>query len=164
MWQFWIDTGGTFTDCLARTPEGRELRAKVLSNGAVRGRVSERLTDRTARVDVSVETGDGFFVGYELHLHGIEASPFGIVGWSGPDGLIEVNEDLPKECDGALSSIHSMEEPPTLAARLLTGKRLDEALPPLEMRLATTRGTNALLEGKGAKIAFFVTQGFRDLL
>ncbi|MEM9160325.1 MAG: hydantoinase B/oxoprolinase family protein, partial [Verrucomicrobiota bacterium] len=42
--------------------------------------------------------------------------------------------------------------------------QLDDDLPLLDMRLATTRGTNALLEGKGAKTAFFVTEGFGDLL
>jgi 5-oxoprolinase (ATP-hydrolysing) len=32
------------------------------------------------------------------------------------------------------------------------------------MRLATTRGTNALLERSGARVAFLVTEGFGDLL
>ena len=32
------------------------------------------------------------------------------------------------------------------------------------MRLATTRGTNALLERKGAATALFITRGFADLL
>lgn len=164
MWRFWIDTGGTFTDCLALTPEGKELRAKVLSSGAIRGRIVERLGERLARVELSVETGDGFFVGYNLQLHGAGIQSTGIVAWSGRDGLIEVDANLPVECLGTLCSFRSPEEPPILAARLLTGKRLSEALPPLEMRLATTRGTNALLEGKGARIAFFVTRGFGDLL
>jgi 5-oxoprolinase (ATP-hydrolysing) len=30
-WQFWVDRGGTFTDCLARSPEGRITSTKVLS-------------------------------------------------------------------------------------------------------------------------------------
>ena len=160
MWQFWIDTGGTFTDCLARAPDGSELRAKVLSNGAIRGRIVERLGMRAARVELSVETGDDFFVGYELQLHGFESEPIQVVGWSGREGVVRLSADFPEDCVGMLCSFQSPEEPPLLAARLLTGKRLDEALPPLEMRLATTRGTNALLEGKGAKIAFFVNRGF----
>lgn len=164
MWQFWIDTGGTFTDCLARAPDGSELRAKVLSNGAIRGRIVERLGMRAARVELSVETGDDFFVGYELQLHGFESEPIQVVGWSGREGVVRLSTDFPEDCVGMLCSFQSPEEPPLLAARLLTGKRLDEALPPLEMRLATTRGTNALLEGKGAKIAFFVNRGFGDLL
>ncbi len=33
MWDFWIDRGGTFTDVVARDPEGRLRRAKLLSEG-----------------------------------------------------------------------------------------------------------------------------------
>ena len=32
------------------------------------------------------------------------------------------------------------------------------------MHLATTRGTNALLEEKGAEVTLFITRGFEDLL
>ncbi|MCH8192390.1 MAG: hypothetical protein IIA65_00055, partial [Planctomycetes bacterium] len=32
-----IDTGGTFTDCLAQTSGGAIVRRKVLSSGALRG-------------------------------------------------------------------------------------------------------------------------------
>jgi hypothetical protein len=32
-WQFSIDTGGTFTDGIARDPQGRVYRRKVLSSG-----------------------------------------------------------------------------------------------------------------------------------
>ena len=30
-WQFWIDRGGTFTDVVARRPDGRLVRRKLLS-------------------------------------------------------------------------------------------------------------------------------------
>ena len=30
-WQFWIDRGGTFTDVVARTPEGKLITHKLLS-------------------------------------------------------------------------------------------------------------------------------------
>jgi 5-oxoprolinase (ATP-hydrolysing) len=35
-WQFWIDRGGTFTDIVARTPEGRLLTHKLLSENSSR--------------------------------------------------------------------------------------------------------------------------------
>lgn len=35
-WQFWIDRGGTFTDVVARGPDGRVLTAKLLSEDPVR--------------------------------------------------------------------------------------------------------------------------------
>ena len=39
-WEFWIDVGGTFTDCLARAPDGRLLDRKVLSSGVTKGTVA----------------------------------------------------------------------------------------------------------------------------
>ena len=42
-WQIWIDTGGTFTDCLAKDPHGNMHRAKVLSTSALRGMVAEQI-------------------------------------------------------------------------------------------------------------------------
>ena len=53
---------------------------------------------------------------------------------------------------------------PVLAARLLTGTPFPTPLPAMEMRLGTTKGTNALLERKGAKTLLVVTKGFKDLL
>ena len=37
-WQFWIDRGGTFTDVVARDPDGRLLTAKLLSENPNRYR------------------------------------------------------------------------------------------------------------------------------
>ena len=31
-WEFWIDRGGTFTDCIARAPDGRQREVKLLSS------------------------------------------------------------------------------------------------------------------------------------
>ena len=38
-WEFWVDVGGTFTDCLARCPDGTLRTHKLLSNGVYRGSV-----------------------------------------------------------------------------------------------------------------------------
>ena len=35
-WQFWIDRGGTFTDVVARAPDGQVLTAKLLSDNPAR--------------------------------------------------------------------------------------------------------------------------------
>jgi len=51
-----------------------------------------------------------------------------------------------------------------LAARLLTGTSAPLPLPPAEIRLGTTLGTNALLERAGVPTALFITRGFGDLL
>ncbi|MEM9291236.1 MAG: hydantoinase/oxoprolinase family protein [Acidobacteriota bacterium] len=65
---------------------------------------------------------------------------------------------------GQRVEIQGEDEAPILGARLLTGTALDSSLPPLDLRIATTRGTNALLEHNGARVALFITAGFADLL
>ena len=79
--------------------------------------------------------------------------------------LLVLDRPLPPgDWAGATVELAAAEEAPVLAARLLTGTPPGLPLPPLTMRLATTRGTNALLERKGAAVALFITRGFGDLL
>ncbi|MGJ8696340.1 MAG: hydantoinase B/oxoprolinase family protein [Verrucomicrobiaceae bacterium] len=56
------------------------------------------------------------------------------------------------------------EDAPVVAARLLTGTQAGGEFPSCDLRVATTRGTNALLEGKGGRVALLTTRGFEDLL
>ncbi|MBM4111227.1 MAG: 5-oxoprolinase, partial [Phycisphaerae bacterium] len=53
---------------------------------------------------------------------------------------------------------------PALAAHLLTRTPLWQRLPPLDVRLGTTRGTNALLEGAVTRVLFLTNEGHEDLL
>mgnify|MGYP003331205372 CR=1 FL=1 len=62
------------------------------------------------------------------------------------------------------TKILSSDEAPLQAILELTGTSEGQPLPPVQMRLGTTRGTNALLEEKGTQVVFFVTEGFGDLL
>lgn len=88
-WQFFVDRGGTFTDCIARDP-----------------------------------------------------------------------------ASGALTTVKvpSSDDAPLLGIRQLLGLAADAPIPPCEVRLGTTLGTNALLERRGARSALLVTRGFGDLL
>lgn len=164
MWKFYIDTGGTFTDCLAIDSDGEAHRVKVLSSSAVRGRCVGQIDSRSLELDIPRNIKDGFFKGYRLQVHGVDFNPISIEDWTSERRIASLASELPAECEGKLCSLLSPEEPPLLAARIVTGKGLDETLPAMEMRLATTRGTNALLEETGAPVGFFVTKGFRDLL
>ena len=95
-WEFWIDRGGTFTDVVARRPDGRLLTHKLLSENPERYR------------DAAVQ--------------GIRE----LLGL-GPD------EPIP---DGTISAV----------------------------KMGTTVATNALLERKGDRTLFLITEGFGDLL
>lgn len=165
VWRVSVDTGGTFTDCLAIDPEGREHRAKVLSSSALRARVLAVLDPQTLRLDAAVNVPDGFFVGYRFRRLA-EAGPGIEITASREEGC-ELGLAAPLARPPAVGEgceLLSPEEAPVLAARLITRTPAAAALPPLALRLATTRGTNALLEGKGARVALLITHGFGDLL
>jgi 5-oxoprolinase (ATP-hydrolysing) len=170
-WRFWVDTGGTFTDCIALDPAGGVSRVKLLSSGRVRARVSEVLDRGRLRLAFPMRLASGF-------LRGLQLRPLGPgAGWriqdsyaSDGSGHQEVTLEAGAEpCfdstwRGRPVEVVFEEEAPVVAMRLVTGAAPGASLPPLELRLATTRGTNALLERKGARVAFFVTRGFGDLI
>lgn len=147
------DTGGTFTDGWARRPDGTERRCKVLSTGCLRCQI----------VGVA---------GQQYKVTGLEAYPPGLlVGWRTDRGRVVSQEGQKLGVEAgtagpeaaAILELSTGEEAPVLAARILTETRLGEAFPGMDLRVATTRGTNALLEGKGTEPVLFVTKGFHDL-
>ena len=66
--EFWIDVGGTFTDCLMKSPDGRLSTYKVLSSGITKGRVTEVVGERQLRDVARIGDAAGFWVGYTLTL------------------------------------------------------------------------------------------------
>ena len=161
-WQVWVDTGGTFTDCLARAPEGAIHRVKVLSSAALRATVKERRSERHLALAGLDELRPGRLDGWTLSALAGETRVL-VRAWGGSE--VELAADAPAGLDaGAVCELASPEEAPVLACRLVTGTPPDAPLPPLQLRLATTLGTNALLERRGAPTALFLTRGFADLL
>jgi len=164
-WRLFVDTGGTFTDCLALAPDGRLHRAKVLSSSAVRARVAEVLSPLRLRLAGAFPAVAGFFRGYALRVLDGAGEAVAVAGYDPAGAVLELARPLAEPPrSGARCELISPEEAPLLAARWVTGTPLDRPLPPLALRLATTRGTNALLERTGAATALFVTRGFADLL
>jgi 5-oxoprolinase (ATP-hydrolysing) len=159
-WRLWIDTGGTFTDCLAVDPRGGLHRAKVLSTSAVRGRIAA-VEDSAVRPAAAWDLPPGFFRGFAFSVLGRDVDR--AVEDSDP-AFLRLDSPIPDDLAGTAFELRSPEEAPVLAARLVTRTPLADALPEIAMRLATTRGTNALLERKGAATALFITRGFADLL
>lgn len=160
MFKLRVDTGGTFTDCWGLAEGEKEPRlAKVLSSGRLRVAVQEWLGDRELLLQCppSWPRQDSFFTGYKMSAHGKRA----LVLSHCADGRTVLSHPLPRS---ASVDLYTGEEAPILGARLLTATALDRPFPAMDFRVATTRGTNALLERKGAAVAFFVTAGFADLL
>jgi 5-oxoprolinase (ATP-hydrolysing) len=160
MFKLRVDTGGTFTDCWGMAPgETTPRLAKVLSSGRLRVAVREWLRSNELIIDVpaSWRVTDAFFTGYKLESQGSGAL---VLSFEAATGRLVLSRPLP--CAESVD-LFTREEAPVLGARLLTGTPLDRPFPPMDFRLATTRGTNALLERKGAQVALFVTRGFADL-
>ena len=165
-WRVWIDTGGTFTDAVGVAPDGSVHRAKVLSNASLRGtirylRSADRIVARTTW------TGPpDLCVGWMFRVLA-HPDPVGIrVTRYDPDrGTIDLAHPLhDAPFPGVPFEIVAPEEAPVVAAQLLTGTPAGAPLPIASIRLATTLGTNALLERRGARTALFVSSGFADLL
>jgi len=164
-WRICVDTGGTFTDCIAFAPDGTERRVKVLSSSSLRGAVAERIESRSLRVAQKWNAPDDFPRGCRARALGSGREGVVVERFDARASILHLAADAPDDlAPGVAFEILCGEEAPVLAARLATGTPMGAPLPSIELRLATTRGTNALLEGKGHPPAFFVTRGFADLL
>jgi 5-oxoprolinase (ATP-hydrolysing) len=165
-WSVCIDTGGTFTDCIAVTPAGEKKRVKVLSSSALRGKITEQKSGNLFKVEAEWDAPDNFINGFSFSLLQYPENKGKVRRFSATDSIIELEKPLDRKnnAEGLSFEVTSEEEAPILAARLAAGIPAGKNLPPVNLRLATTKGTNALLENKGAPTALFVTKGFGDLL
>ena len=160
-----IDTGGTFTDCIATDNFGTEYRTKILSNSTIRGEVIERISSSKFKIKQTWFLKRDILKDYLFLIlgDGFEAR---VKTFDVENSILEIDENLPEIFDNQIFSfaLTANEEAPVLGARLITETSLHEIFPEIQMRIGSTKGTNALLELKGAKTAFVVTKGFKDLL
>ena len=151
-WMIRIDTGGTFTDCLASPPganAGPPSRVKVLSSGRVRGRLLDGRVHGLRGLELLVgavvrRLDDGRVIGrlaVGAAVTGAESS-----------AVDRTTVELDPEMDA-----------PRLAMHLATGTPIGEDLPPIDLRIATTRATNALLVGATGRVLLITNQGLEDL-
>lgn len=168
MLEAWIDVGGTFTDCFVKTDSGELLQQKVLSSGRVPiANASQSSGVRGSIAWAAAELmhdADDFWVGGELVIlsaDGVELSRHDVVRFTG--GKIELDSELAIPATARLeldSGLHA----PVLAVRRLLGCILADRLQPIDVRLGTTRGTNALLTRSGERTTLAITDSLRDLL
>jgi len=185
-WQFFIDVGGTFTDVVARRPDGPRITYKLLSSGAIR-RQGTLSASGDRFIDPSrIGEAENLWVGYRLSFvadgrvasaprsdHGVDQDRdrvgtsqvgAGVTAFDSRIGAFQLDAALPPGAQPITYELRCDDEAPVVAIRVLMGLRLDQPIGRVDVRLGTTRATNALLERKGAKVAFVTTKGFGDLL
>ena len=165
-WNIWIDTGGTFTDCIAQNPHGQIRYVKVLSNSSLRGKVVKILSPQRIEIRQNWKAPDDFIAGLTFRVLHHDSPALTVDSFDAKQSIIVFKDSFSKEAleKGAAFEILSDEEAPILAARLATQTPRNRTLPPIRLRLATTKGTNALLEKKGAPTLLLITKGFGDFL
>ncbi len=162
-WQFCIDVGGTFTDCVATGPDGKTHVAKVLSSGATKGHLYSAEGNEIA--DPNRTEPDGFWRDFEfvqLDAKGNTVFRTRVVS-SDSDGRL-VLADTIANLENPSYELICPDPSPILAIRKVLGLPWNEALPSIALDLGTTKGTNALLTRSGSRVAYLTTQGFKDAL
>ncbi|RCS54497.1 hydantoinase [Bremerella cremea] len=166
--EFWIDVGGTFTDCLLHQPGQPTARHKVLSSGKVQGQVGAGsqpalIVDLTRQSDAR-----DVWRGYEFQLLDRQGNIVQKANVRSFDpATCQLSLDTPltvTPLPGTVYLLDGGEEAPLLAMRYLLGISRDEPLPAVDVRLGTTRGTNALLTRTGERVGLLITSGFADVL
>lgn len=164
-WQFWIDVGGTFTDCIAVAPDGNEHQCKVLSSGRTKGSITSWIHSREFVAERFKDAGTDFWVGAEvtfLDSLGKNVSTRRVVEFDQQTGAFRLDREIgdPIESFELDLGLHA----PIMAIRRIMKLGIQHALEDFRVHLGTTRGTNALLTRSGASTAFVTSTGFRDLL
>lgn len=163
-WKICVDTGGTFTDCIAENQDGEVRRTKVLSSGKLRASVIKTNNDGMVYIHQNWNTFGASLTGYSVSFARKSGRIGEIITFNPEESILYIKfSDKITLQPGTEIDIYSGEEAPVLAARLITSSTLNEVLPVSEMRLGTTKGTNALLELKGENPVLLITEGFADL-
>ncbi len=164
-WQFWIDVGGTFTDCIGVDPHGNLRQHKTLSSGIAKGTITNVVGSR--QFDDTTRTADpnGFWDDATVRFlddSGSVRMETTVEQFSSDDGtfkLVDAVTFQPRqryEIDAHLPA-------PVIGIRWLLGLSARQSIPAVRVRFGTTRGTNALLTRTGARTALVTTKGFADV-
>ncbi|MCA8987735.1 MAG: hydantoinase, partial [Planctomycetaceae bacterium] len=158
-WRFFIDVGGTFTDVIACDPQGCWHSHKTLSSGLIKGTIDHV---NRQRMTSSTRIGDpnGLWQGYSLSVlssAGKVLEQALVQDSDSATGQLILDRSLPVSLQGLAYELNGYEPAPVVSIRYLLGLSRSQSIPPVILKLGTTRGTNALLERKGARCGYVTT-------
>ena len=164
---------------MVRGPRGEIRRAKVLSTAALRG-VVVLWQSGSATIALntmpSTEVVESFFRGFLLRACRNASAPASCwsirAARSAGAGRVELHLDASVDSTdpmtalaaGAIVDLVAPFEAPLLAVRLALNRPHPESLADCRICVGTTRGTNALLEGRVSSVTLFINEGLEDLL
>ncbi|MEQ9408149.1 MAG: hydantoinase B/oxoprolinase family protein [Fuerstiella sp.] len=178
--QFWIDVGGTFTDCIGVSPDGQISQFKTLSSGVCKG-IAADFDGATITDELRTHDPPDFWIGADCRLLSADGTVLGttrIAAFDASTGKMALSTANLVSAEPPVSDVPISDVPisrvvgyeldarlpaPVLAIRWLLRLQPGAVCPAVRVRFGTTRGTNALLTRTGARTALLTTRGFADV-
>lgn len=139
-YKIYVDTGGTFTDCIGVDSDGRQRRMKVLSSSSLRGTITKVISGTRYEIHEKWKLSRDLVRGFSFRVLPGDHTGVQIDAYDVRTSVITLSKPLPEipEVNSSFE-ITSNEEAPVLGARLLTETALDESFPPMVFKLGSTR-------------------------
>ena len=123
-WDFFVDTGGTFTDCLAYSDSRGFSRAKVLSRGVLCSQVDAVLTPQKLRLESGTDWPKNFVIGKKVSFQGNLDLELTILEWYPEQSILVFDKTLPSEVEPQTTiEVKMLWEAPILAMRLILARQ-----------------------------------------
>ena len=123
----------------------------MLSRGSIPAEAVEQIDAKTLKISKTENLPKQFVRGFTLHISGLSNFSSKVLDWDLAKNELVLDYPLPSGINlpSAIELVSGWEAP-VLGMRLILSRNgVDWMSAKAEMRLATTRCTNALLEGKG---------------
>lgn len=165
LWDYFIDVGGTFTDCIEISPDGKLNTHKLLSDGTYIFSIKELSAKKKIITNLEVSKKFNFFSSLVLRIKKNSSGIFYPVKLLKKENNRVTLDYKDLDLENGDSLIFSSKLPSCiLAIHWLQNSSIDSLITNSNIKLGTTIGTNLILERKGSNTALIVTKGFKDLL